>query len=157
LKGEVPRLPAEVKLDLPVHANLPKDYVAREELRLEAYRRLAAVTRQDEVDDIRGEWLDRYGPVPEPAEALLAVARLRAECVRTGVRELTVAKLVARLSPLPLRTSKTMRLARLAKGSVYKEDLAQVVVPLRPGADPAPFLVDLLRELVDDEVASNAP
>src|SRR5207342_2587883 len=55
LKGEVPRLPAEVKLDLPVHANLPKDYVSREELRLEAYRRLAAVTTEAEVDDIRAE------------------------------------------------------------------------------------------------------
>jgi transcription-repair coupling factor (superfamily II helicase) len=157
LKGEVPRLPAEVKLELPVHANLPKDYVSREELRLEAYRRLAAVTTETEVDDIRAEWVDRYGPVPGPAEALLSVARLRAECVRTGVRELTVAKNVARLLPLRLKTSQTMRLARLAKGAVYKDDLAQIVVPLRPGTDPAPFLVDLLRQLVDQQVASTPP
>jgi transcription-repair coupling factor (superfamily II helicase) len=157
LKGEVPRLPAEVKLELPVHANLPKDYVSREELRLEAYRRLAAVTTETEVDDLRAEWVDRYGPVPGPAEALLSVARLRAECVRTGVRELTVAKNVARLLPLRLKTSQTMRLARLAKGAVYKDDLAQIVVPLRPGTDPAPFLVDLLRQLVDQQVASTPP
>ena len=157
LKGEVPREPAEVKLDLPVHANLPKDYVSREELRLEAYRRLAAVTTEAEVDDIRAEWVDRYGPVPIPAEALLSVARLRAECARTGVRELSVAKNVARILPLRLKTSQTMRLARLAKGAVYKEDLAQVVVPLRPGTDPAPFLVDLLRQLVDQQVASPPP
>ena len=64
LKGEEPREPAEIKLDLPVDANLPKDYVAQEELRLEAYRRLAAVTTDAEVDDIRAEWVDRYGPVP---------------------------------------------------------------------------------------------
>ena len=157
LKGEVPREPAEVKLDLPVHANLPKDYVSREELRLEAYRRLAAVTTEAEVDDIRAEWVDRYGPVPGPAEALLSVARLRAECARTGVRELSVAKNVARILPLTLKTSQTMRLTRLAKGAVYKEDLAQVVVPLPPGTDPAPFLVDLLRQLVDQQVASTPP
>src|SRR5918997_555311 len=48
LKGEELKVPAEVKLDLPVDANLPVDYVAREELRLEAYRRLAAVTTQGE-------------------------------------------------------------------------------------------------------------
>src|SRR5205085_11764687 len=119
LKGEVPREPAEVKLDLPVHANLPKDYVSREELRLEAYRRLAAVTTEAEVDDIRAEWVDRYGPVPGPAEALLSVARLRAECARTGVRELSVAKNVARLLPLTLKTSQTMRLTRLAKDAGY--------------------------------------
>ena len=53
----------------------PPDYVAKEELRLEAYRRLAAVTTDAEVDDIRAEWEDRYGPVPAPAEALLDVGR----------------------------------------------------------------------------------
>src|SRR6202020_3652838 len=52
LKGEQLRPPAEIKLDLPVTANLPADYVAREDLRLEAYRRLATVTTHAEVDDI---------------------------------------------------------------------------------------------------------
>src|SRR5207249_10025945 len=77
LKGEEPRPPAEVKLDVPLDAYLPGDYVAVEEQRLEAYRRLAAVTTHAEVDDVRDEWLDRYGPVPRPAEALLEVAHLR--------------------------------------------------------------------------------
>ena len=75
LKGEEVREPAEVKLDIPVDANLPPDYVTGEEQRLEAYRRLAAVTTQAEVDDIRAEWLDRYGPLPPPAEALLGGGR----------------------------------------------------------------------------------
>ena len=73
LKGEV-REPGEIKLDLPLDANLPKDYVEKEELRLEAYRRLAAVTTEAEVDDIRAEWEDRYGPIPDEAAALLEVA-----------------------------------------------------------------------------------
>src|SRR5207302_9462770 len=46
LKGEVPPQPAEIKLDLPIEAHLPREYVARDDLRLEAYRRLAAVTSQ---------------------------------------------------------------------------------------------------------------
>src|SRR4029077_20885900 len=49
LKGEEPRPPAEIKLDLPITANLPADYVSREDLRLEAYRRLATVTTHAEV------------------------------------------------------------------------------------------------------------
>src|SRR3954454_24685642 len=64
LKGEPVQEPAEIKLDVPLDAHLPKDYVPREDLRLEAYRRLAAVTTESEVDDIRNEWQDRYGPVP---------------------------------------------------------------------------------------------
>jgi transcription-repair coupling factor (superfamily II helicase) len=156
LKGEEPRLPAEVKLDLAVDANLPPDYVAKEELRLEAYRRLASVTTQDEVDDIRDEWVDRYGPVPPTAEALLAVARLRAECVRTGVREVTVARDTARLAPLALAASRRIRLQRLHPKAVYKEDLGQLVLPLPRGTDPAPAIVELLRELVPQEEASVA-
>jgi transcription-repair coupling factor (superfamily II helicase) len=154
LKGEELRPPAEVKLDLAVDANLPPDYVAKEELRLEAYRRLAAVTTQEEVDDIQAEWLDRYGPLPPAAEALVAVARLRAECVRAGVREVTVARGTARLAPLVLPTSRQIRLQRLYRDAVYKEELSQLVLPLPRGTDPAPYLVEVLRELVPAEEAS---
>src|SRR3546814_8082574 len=79
LKGEPLREPAEIKLDVPVAANLPREYVAKEELRLEAYRRLAAVTTDAEVDDIRAEWEDRYGPLPPGAAEMLSAGRLRAE------------------------------------------------------------------------------
>jgi len=157
LKGEEIRPPAEIKLDLPVTANLPAEYVAREDLRLEAYRRLATVTTHQEVDDIRAEWLDRYGPLPAPAEALLTIGHLRAECARTGVREVTVvtntsglgsAAFTARLAPLALRASQRVRLSRLWPKGIYKEDTSQLVLPLPRGADPAQELVELLRQLV---------
>ncbi len=156
LKGEPVREPAEIKLDLPIDANLPVDYVPREDLRLEAYRRLAEVTSQDEVDDIRDEWVDRYGPVPGPAERLLEVAKLRAECVRLGVREVNVTKgpafggpaYTARVAPIDLRTSQTMRLERLTRTGVYKEDLRQLVIPVPKTPDLAGTLVDILRALV---------
>ena len=92
LNGEPVKQPAEVKIELPIDAHLPAAYIAREDLRIEAYRRLASVQDQQTVEDIRAEWVDRYGPVPGPAEALLDVARLRAECHRIGVREVTVVK-----------------------------------------------------------------
>ncbi|HWC10737.1 MAG TPA: TRCF domain-containing protein, partial [Acidimicrobiales bacterium] len=155
VKGEELRPPAEIKLDLPGAAHLPPDYVAREEQRLEAYRRLAAVTTQDEVDDVRAEWVDRYGPPPEPAEALLTVARLRAECARTGVREVTVAKGVARISRLNLRTSAQIRLRRVARTAVYKEELAQLVLPIPPGTDPAEAVIGLLRELIPPDAPAS--
>jgi len=130
LKGEPIRQPAEIKLELPLDANLPPTYIAREDLRLEAYRRLATVQSRDEVEDIRTEWLDRYGPVPPEAEALLQVALLRAECVRLGIREVVVAKDVARIAPLELRASESVRLKRTHPKAVVKEDLKQLVVPL---------------------------
>jgi transcription-repair coupling factor (superfamily II helicase) len=161
LKGEEPREPAEIKVELPIDAHLPKDYITHEEPRLEAYRRLAAVEAQSEVDDIEAEWLDRYGPVPPAATALLEVARLRAECVRTGLREVVVTKdsmsggfgptrYVARLSPLYLPTSKVIRLDRLYRGSHYKEELGQLQLVMRTAAEAPRLLIDALHDLVPE-------
>jgi transcription-repair coupling factor (superfamily II helicase) len=77
LKGEEPAPLIEVTLDLPVEAFLPTTYVGREDVRLEAYRRLAGIRDEREVQDIASEWLDRFGPIPPPASMLLDVARLR--------------------------------------------------------------------------------
>lgn len=156
LKGEEVREPAEVKIETPVDANLPPHYLEREELRLEAYRRLAAVTTDAEVDDIAAEWVDRYGPIPEQAQALLNVARLRAECHRLGVGEVTVVSgdafmgpaFKARVSPLELKTSQTIRLKRLAPKAVYKPDIQMMEIPMAKGADPAVDLVAFLRYLL---------
>ena len=71
-----------MQIDLPVTAHLPRDYIARDDVRMEAYRRLAAVTTAADVDDVLAEWTDRYGPPPPPAAVLLDVARLRAACLR---------------------------------------------------------------------------
>jgi transcription-repair coupling factor (superfamily II helicase) len=156
LKGEPLREPAEVKLDLPLDANLSPDYVPKEEQRLEAYRRLAEVLTDAEVDDIRAEWEDRYGPVPDEAARLLDVARLRAECHRLGVREVNVTKgpafggpaWTARVSPLTLKASQQIRLTRLFRGAVYKEGLDQLMLPIPKTPDLAGSLVALLRQLI---------
>ena len=147
MKGEPVKAPSELKLDVPTDAFLPSDYVPKEALRLEAYRRLAAVTTPSEVDDIRAEWEDRYGPVPEAAEALLAVGALRAECHRLGLRDVQIVGNQARLGPLDLKTSEELRLRRLSRDALYKSEQQQLVVPLRRGQEPATFLVSFLREL----------
>ena len=156
LKGEPVQEPAEIKLDLPLDAHLPPDYVPREDLRLEAYRRLAAVTSQAEVDDIRAEWEDRYGPVSPPAAALLDVARLRAECARIGVREVNVVKgpgfgkpsAYVRLSPIELKVSQEVRLGRLVKDAVYKGDAQQLQLPVRDRTKLVEGLLVVLGQLV---------
>jgi len=160
LKGEEVREPAEIRLEIPLDAFLSPEYVGREDLRIEAYRRLAGVVTQTEVDDISAEWSDRFGPPPPAAQALLRVARLRAECARIGVREVAVAKEVARISPLHLKTSQMVRLERRFPKAIYKEDLGQLLLPMSLSGtrasklDPADFLVAVLGELVPADVAA---
>jgi transcription-repair coupling factor (superfamily II helicase) len=158
LKGETPAEPVEIKIEVPLDAHLPTDYVEREEFRLDAYRRLATVGTQEQVDDIRAEWEDRYGPVPAPAEALLEVARLRAECARTGIREIAVTKgsgfggpkYLARIGPIALLTSKTIRLERVYKGAVYKSEIGQLQLPLKSASASARDLVEAIQDLLPE-------
>jgi transcription-repair coupling factor (superfamily II helicase) len=128
LTGQHHEPPTEVQIDVPITAHLPADYVARDDVRMEAYRRLAAVTTDDDVDDIRAEWVDRYGPPPPPAEALLDVARLRAECVRLGIAAVSVQKGIARFEGLHLLKSQEIRLKRLVPRASARD--GQVVVPI---------------------------
>ncbi|MFV1991040.1 MAG: TRCF domain-containing protein, partial [Acidimicrobiales bacterium] len=155
LKGEKPKRPAEVKIDLPIAAFLPDDYVAREDLRLESYRRLAGVTKFSDVDNIVAEWLDRFGPVPEEAKALLRVARLRAACFEAGVQELSVLrKTILRMTPVDLPVSKQMRLTRLFNGAVYKEDQGELQVPIPRMSDALEIASMVFLELFDVRVDS---
>jgi transcription-repair coupling factor (superfamily II helicase) len=148
LKGEAQAEPFEVVIDVPLDAHLPREYVSRDDVRMEAYRRLAAVTVPGDVDDVRSEWLDRYGPLPPSAEALLAVARLRAECVRLRATNVSVQKGMARIEGLALKESQKVRLRRLAPKATAKED-GEVAVPLPVAPEAVPdTLVTLLRALV---------
>jgi len=146
-----------VTIDVAADAYLPRDYVSRDDVRMEAYRRLAAVTTEADVDDVRDEWLDRYGPLPPPAETLLDVARLRAECVRLGINTVTVARNMARLQPVTLRESQKVRLRRIAPKAVAKPD-GELAVPISQShvieESSAAFLVGLLRELVPPAAVS---
>ncbi|MCK9900334.1 transcription-repair coupling factor [Parafrankia colletiae] len=165
-KGEVEE-PLEVKVELPVDANLPHDYVPSERLRLDAYRRLAAAVSDDDITEVRGELTDRFGPLPEPVENLLAVAHLRVLARRHGVAEITVAGRQIRFAPLDLRESQTLRLNRLYKGSVVKPAVRTVLVPAptetgrigsRPLRDRAllAWAGQLLEAIAGDSIAAAA-
>ena len=65
----------ECKVELPINAHLAESYVPGERLRLDLYRRLADVAKPTDVQSIREELLDRFGELPEEANALLAVAQ----------------------------------------------------------------------------------
>jgi len=154
LKGEPIALSRDINIDLPIQAYLPNEYVPLEELRLEAYRRLAGVTGIVEVADIEAEWIDRYGFVPAPAQTLLHTALLRAECVRLEVSDISVTNRDrVRVSPIELKQSEQVRFKRLLnegpyKGGIYKEDLKELTLRTKSaGPDLPGVLFSFLREL----------
>ena len=154
LKGApIARVP-DINIDLPIEAYLPNNYVEAEEQRLEAYRRLAAVTELIEVADIEAEWIDRYGPVPEAAQTLLHAALLRSECVRLAIADISVThRNRVRVSPIELTQSEQIRYQRLIgednfNGGTYKEDFLELTIHLQDVGPKLPGdIFNFLREL----------
>jgi transcription-repair coupling factor (superfamily II helicase) len=137
--------PKDVRIDLPVDAHLPPDYIPSDRLRLEGYRRLAAASDDAEIDALIEELTDRYGTLPETADLLVAAARLRLVCRAAGITEVSAASAATlRLSPLTLPDSAQVRLARRYPGARYRATALTVQVPIpRAGGLGAPRIRDL--------------
>ena len=152
LKGDGPAERPEVRVELPVNAHIPHDYVAGERLRLEAYTRIAAIDSPDDIAEARDELTDRYGPPPEPVTSLLDVARLRARARRAGLTDIVQQGTFLRFSPVDLPDSRQVRVQRLYPKTVLKPATRSMLVPVpragsgrRPG-QPAPPGAPLLRD-----------
>ncbi|MBS9536021.1 transcription-repair coupling factor [Mycobacterium sp. M1] len=141
--------PKEVRIDLPVDAHLPPEYINSDRLRLEAYRRLAAAADVAAITAVVDELTDRYGPLPEPAGRLVAVARLRLLCRQVGVTEVAVhSATTLKLSPMTLLDSAQLRLKRLYPAASYRATTATIQVPIpRAGGAGAPVGAPRIRDV----------
>ena len=135
----------DVRIDLPVDAHLPPEYIASDRLRLEGYRRLAAASDDAAVAAVVEELTDRYGELPDPAQRLVAVARLRLVCRGAGITEVSApSAATVRLSPVTLLDSAQVRLKRMYPAAHYRATTATVQVPIpRAGGVGAPRLRDV--------------
>ena len=125
----------DVRIDLPVDAHLPPEYIGSDRLRLEAYRRMAAAADEAAVVAVVDELVDRYGPLPEPAQRLVAVARLRLLCRHYGVTEVAAIGTTLRVSPLTLADSAQIRLKRLYPAANHRATTSAVQVPIPRAGD----------------------
>ncbi len=90
--GRVPDLtePLGVTTEINLHvpALLPEKYCNDVHERLVLYKRLASVDSLEELDRLQEELVDRFGPTPEPTQALLACHRLRLMSMPLGVTKI---------------------------------------------------------------------
>ena len=128
-KGEKPK-EQECKLELPIDAYLPHDYVESERVRLDIYRRLASATDSESIDDVEHELIDRFGGYPEPVASLLKIAKLRVRAKELNLAEVVVHGKHLRLAPITLGDSLSVRMERLYPGYIYKTSMATLLLPL---------------------------
>jgi len=140
----------EVRLDLPVDAHLPHDWIEDAKQRLELYKRISAVRDAAGVKAVRAELEDRFGSLPEPADRLLTLTALKAALRRWGVTDVgTTVKDQLRISPVDLRDSQVVGLQRRHRGAQYRSEQQQVLVPLPDASGSAlvGWVARVLREL----------
>lgn len=140
-RGEEVEPEQAMRIELPVDAKLPADYVESERLRLEMYKRLAEVRSEHDIAELSAELVDRYGPIPPDTQSLIEVARFRLLCRSVGLSEVVAQGRYIRFSPVigdgsapdavgaVLRESRQIRLDRLYPGSVRKNAANLVLVP----------------------------
>ncbi|WP_344880613.1 transcription-repair coupling factor [Nonomuraea antimicrobica] len=128
--GEVQQEQADVKVELPINAHIPHDYVTSERLRLEAYKRIAAIAAPADIDEVRAELTDRYGRPPAEVENLLEVARFRIRARAAGLTDVTLQGQNIKFGPARLRESQQVRLDRLYKKAIYKQAAETLLVPV---------------------------
>ncbi len=146
--------PPEVVLDRPAH--LPDDYVAADDVKLDFYRRLARAVTSGDIQQLRDELRERFGPLPEPAETLLSMARLRVLGAGLGLQHLLVRGDEARLT---FRDGAAPRFAGLSAALDHVQLAVDVrrTVPLslrltRLGGEPMmPALVRALAAVADKQ------
>jgi transcription-repair coupling factor (superfamily II helicase) len=138
----------EVRIELPVDAHLPTDYIESERLRLEMYKRLAEVRAEADVKAVEAELHDRYGTPPAEVLNLIEVARFRLLTRSAGLTDIVGQGRFIRFGPAHLPESRVLRLQRLYPHSVVKDAAATVLVPrpTKPSAPSEPLKdIDLLR------------
>ncbi|MEV8182548.1 transcription-repair coupling factor [Specibacter sp. NPDC078692] len=128
-RGDGEERAAEMKIELPVNAHLPHDYVPGERLRLEAYRKLAAAVTVEAIAEVEAELIDRYGELPPAAVNLLAVANFKVLARAAGLTDVALQGNFIKFAPAELPESKEMRLNRMYPGSMAKPALNAILIP----------------------------
>ncbi len=122
----------EVRVDLPVPAFLPEEYVDAVDERVRIYRRLAGSPSIEAVDAVREEMVERFGAPPSPAKNLVDIARIRAMAAEAKATNVGVVRRRLTIWPLALSDEKRGQLA--AQGAVWIEREKKLALPLDYGA-----------------------
>jgi transcription-repair coupling factor (superfamily II helicase) len=152
LKGEPAAPSIDPAIAVDVEALLPETYIPDVHQRLALYKRLAEIGRLDEIDDLRAELVDRFGPVPAAAEVLLDVVGVRVRARALGIERIEARSGRALLTFAPSTPVAPERLLSLMTKSagaftMRREFILEVAMPPGPWASVRGALIALLESL----------
>ena len=80
----------EIKILLDVSANIPSDYIKDGMLKIEMYQKLSNIEKNDDINDIIDEFIDRFGEIPKETLNLIDIVRIRNKCRNIGIKEVKI-------------------------------------------------------------------
>ncbi|HOX47964.1 MAG TPA: transcription-repair coupling factor [Spirochaetales bacterium] len=139
----------ETYLELEYRGYLPDEYISMPTLKMEVYKKIASIFTDQDLEALRAELLDRFGPLPEEAESLLALAEIRVIC-----RKLSVASLKERGGVVIVEFSKVakvsvervLRLIRESGGRIKLDPHRPNVLVIKTGTIGLKEKSEFLRE-----------
>jgi len=121
----------DVRVDLPLAAFIPEEYLPEVDERVRYYRRLAGSPTIEAVDVVAAELRERFGALPEPARNLVDIARIKALAADGSITNVAVSRHRILLSKVELDDEQRGRVASL--GAIYIERKKEVTFPLGYG------------------------
>lgn len=145
----------DVEIEIPMTAYIPKDYITRDDAKLESYRAIANAKLKTDLEKVQRVWLDRYGPIPDEAINLFKIAYLKISARTLGIEKIIAKKIPGfgkaewniHLSPLTLRPSQRVRTLRLYEGSLYKEEKRELILKIPQINQASQEIIDYLTSL----------
>ena len=146
LRGEELALPPAVRLELPITAYVPAEYVAFEATKIDVHRRIARATDVAELAAVRDELTDRFGAPPEPVDNLLRLQSLRVGLGQLGATAVVFRSGRLQVEGLKLDDAWAARLRAAQSRVVYYKQRATLVAH---AAEGEPALLAWAQTIVD--------
>jgi transcription-repair coupling factor (superfamily II helicase) len=152
LGGEQPAPVVDPVVSVAAEGFLPEDYVPEVNQRLAFYKRLAASSRDEEIAELRAELADRFGPLPEEAEQLLDIVRIRVAARAVGADKVEAGEGRALITFSPATSIDPARLVRVIQASrgrlgMKREFTVDAVLDRGPWPTVRDSLLRVLKEL----------
>ncbi|HEX8123555.1 MAG TPA: transcription-repair coupling factor [Solirubrobacteraceae bacterium] len=117
-----------VRLDVNVDAYVPADYVPYEQAKVDVHRRIAAAYEVAELEELRTELEDRFGPIPQPLQNLISLQRARIKLGQAGATAVTFRGNRLAVTPVELDSHRAKRLRQEIPEALYESGRSQVSV-----------------------------
>lgn len=159
-RGEKIKPTFDTVMEVPIDANIPKKYIARETGRMEMYKHIAAITDIDSFRDVQDELIDRYGDIPKCVQNLLDIALYKSRASRLGILTFTVKKGEAKLvfsEKAPINGAKLFENIRRIEGaSMLGGESVSMMITKKHTEEEAMFVmaqnaVNVLLSCVEDD------